>query len=127
MAPWRKTGAPGEAQNWSAWYQMYGPSNSLRNTMVANGDGDKKIWATEFGFPTNGPSGSYVSEATQAQMITQAYQLFGSYSWAGPLFVWSSRDAGTSTSTKYNFYGLLRYDFSQKPALTAYQAAAAAG
>lgn len=119
--------APGDAQGWSAWYQMYGTSTSLRSTMVANGDGDKKIWATEFGAATNGPSGAFVSEATQAQHITKAYELFGSYSWAGPLFAYSSRDSGTDPSTTYNFFGLTRYDFSLKPALAAYQAAAAAG
>ena len=119
--------APGDAQSWSAWYQMYGTSTSLRSTMIANGDGDKKIWATEFGVPTNGPSGSYLSEGMQAQHLKTAYELFGSYSWAGPLFAYSSRDNGTDTGTNYNFYGLTRFDFSAKPAFAAYQAAAAAG
>ena len=35
---------------------MYGTYPSLRSTMTDNGDGGKKIWATEFGAPTNGPS-----------------------------------------------------------------------
>lgn len=119
--------APGDAQSWSAWYQMYGTQNSLRSQMEANGDGGKKIWATEFGAPTNGPSGSYVSETTQAQQVSRAAELFRSYAWAGPLFVWSSRDNGTDTGTNYNFFGLLRHDFSAKPSLSAFQAAAAAG
>jgi hypothetical protein len=113
--------APGDAENWSAWYQMYGTSTSLRGTMVANGDGGKKIWATEFGYPTNGPAGTYVSEATHAQHIKAAYELFNSYSWAGPLFTYASRDKGTDTSSRYNFYGLTRYDFSAKPAFAAFQ------
>ena len=38
--------------------------------MVANGDTDKKIWGTEWGAPTNGPSGSgYVTESTQAAQV----------------------------------------------------------
>lgn len=125
--PYSHPAAPGEAQDWSAWYQMYGPSNSLRATMEANGDGDKEIWATEFGFATNGPSGSYVSEAVQAAYVTKAYELFGTYSWAGPLFLWAERDYGTDPGSNYNFYGLTRKDFSEKPAFAAYQAAAAAG
>lgn len=125
--PYSFPAAPGETYAWSAWYQMYGGADNLRSLMVANGDGDKKIWATEFGAPTNGPSGGYVSEATQAQHITRAYELFKTYSWAGPLFVWSSRDAGIDTGTNYNFFGLLRNDFSTKPSFAAYQAAAAAG
>jgi hypothetical protein len=118
---------PGATDSWSTWYQMYGTSPSIRSIMVANGDGDKKIWATEYGVPTNGPPGTYVSESTQAQMITTAYQLFGSYDWAGPLFVYVSRDQGTDTSNRYYFYGLLRNNFSQKPSYAAYQAAAAGG
>jgi hypothetical protein len=118
---------PGDAQGWSAWYQMYGTSPSLRSVMQANGDGGKKIWGTEFGAPTNGPAGSYVDEATQAQMITKAYQLWTTYDWAGPLFTYSSRDYGTSTSTRENFFGLLRNDFTAKPSYAGYQAAAGVG
>jgi hypothetical protein len=119
--------APGDAQNWSAWYQMYGPSNSLRATMTANGDGAKRIWATEWGVPTNGPSGTYVTEAVQAQQLTKAYALFKTYSWAGPLFTYVARDKGTDPSSRYNFYGLSRFNFTLKPAYAAYQTAAAAG
>jgi hypothetical protein len=119
--------APGATDGWSTWYQMYGTSTSLRSIMIANGDGDKKIWGTEFGYPTNGPSGTFVSEAQQSTWITLAYQLWASYTWAGPLFIYVSRDQGTSTSNRYNFYGLLRYDFSAKPAYAAFQAAVAAG
>jgi hypothetical protein len=31
---------------------------------------------------------------------------------------YAGRDQGTSTDTRENFYGLLRYDFSPKPAYT---------
>lgn len=115
---------PGDAYAWSAWYQMYGTSTSLRSTMVANGDGAKKIWATEFGAPTNGPAGSFVTEDAQSRTASNGISLFRSYDWAGPLFWYSGRDLGTSTSTRENFFGLLRYDFSQKPAYAAYKAAA---
>lgn len=125
--PYSHPAAPGEAQSWSGWYQMYGTSNSLRSTMEANGDGGKKIWGTEFGFATSGPAGSYVSETVQAQHVTTGYALFGSYPWAGPLFLWAERDYGTDPGTNYNFYGLTRKDFSKKPSFTAYQAAAGAG
>jgi polysaccharide biosynthesis protein PslG len=115
---------PGDAQTWSSWYQMYGTSPSLRSVMTDNGDAAKKIWATEFGAPTNGPSGSYVSEATQASMLTKAYQLYRSYTWAGPLFFYQGRDqSATDTSTRENFFGLTHNDFTPKPAYTAYQQA----
>jgi hypothetical protein len=116
---------PGETQSWNAWYQMYGPTPSLRSVMTNNGDSAKKIWATEFGAPTNGPSGSYVSEATQASMLTKAYQLYRTYDWAGPLFFYQGRDLGTTTDTRENFFGLTHNDFTAKPAYTAYQQATA--
>lgn len=122
--PYSWPAAPGQAESWSAWYQMYGTNPSLRSTMVDNGDGAKKIWATEFGAPTNGPSGSHVSEATQATMIAEAYTVWQTYSWGGPLFTYSGRDLGTSTDTRENFFGLMRYDFTKKPSFAAYQAAA---
>jgi hypothetical protein len=117
---------PGDTDTWSAWYQMYGTAHSLRSVMVANGDGDKNIWATEFGAPTDGPAGSYVSQATQAAMITRAYQLWAGYSWAGPLFTYQGRDQGTDPSTNENFYGFINNDGTPKPAFAAYQQAVAA-
>jgi hypothetical protein len=116
---------PGDTDTWSAWYQMYGTSTSLRSLMVAHGDSAKLIWGTEYGAPTNGPAGSFVTQAVQAAMITRAFQLWSTYSWAGPLFVYDSRDQGTSTSTRENFFGLFNYDFSPKPSAAAYEAAVA--
>lgn len=95
--------------------------------MTANGDGDKKIWATEFGAPTNGPSGSSVSEADQSRMLAKGYTLFGTYTWAGPLFWYSHRDLGATTDTRENFFGLLRNDFSPKPSYSAYRTAVVGG
>ena len=118
---------PSYVASWSAWYQMFGTTPSLRSVMIANGDGDKKIWATEWGEPTNGVSGDgHVSETQQATDLSEAFKLFGSYPWAGPLFVHNYRDDGTDTSTRENFFGLLHRDFTQKPSWTAFHTAATA-
>ena len=118
---------PGDAQAWSAWYQTYGTSTSLRSVMVANGDSGKRIWATEYSAPTNGPAGSNaVTEATQAAMLTRAYSLWSSYDWAGPLLWYGGRDAGTDATDRENFFGVLRNDFSPKPAYDAFKSAALA-
>jgi hypothetical protein len=118
---------PGEAQYWSPWYQMYGTAPSLRSLMIAHGDGAKQIWATEFGAPTNGPSGSYISEAAQATMVTRAIAAWRSYPWAGPLFFFQGRDMSSNRYSRENFFGFLRYDFSPKPSYAAYQAAVTGG
>jgi len=100
-----------------AWNQMSTTNPSLRSIMVANGDANKKIWITEFGVPTNGPDPHwYVSESQQAEMVAATFQLYESYSWAGPLFWYSFQDAGNTTNTNENFFGLVRADGSTKPA-----------
>jgi hypothetical protein len=97
-----------------AWGQM----TDMHNVMAANGDGNKQIWITEFGAPTNGPNvaGDHVSEAEQAQILSDAIRIWKTYSWAGPFFYYDYQDSGTSTLNSENFYGLLRADGSQKPA-----------
>jgi hypothetical protein len=112
----------------NVWAQMSETSPSLRSIMVANGDANKKIWITEFGAPTDGPDPAwYVSEAQQAQMVTDALGLYKNYSWAGPLFWYSLKDAGTTTDTSENFFGLIRADNSLKPAYTTLKNLIAAG
>jgi hypothetical protein len=117
---------PGDAQAWSAWYQMYGTNPSLRSVMTANGDAGKKIWATEFGAPTNGPAGSFVSEGEQAKIISKGYAVWRTYDWAGPLFTYQGRDQGTSNDTRESHFGLLHNNWSPKPAYDAYRQAVAA-
>jgi hypothetical protein len=124
--PYTTPGRPGETQAWNAWFQMTGARTSLRSVMAHNGDANKQVWATEFGAPTGGPSGSYVGEADQAELVTRAFKLFASYDWAGPLFWYAPRDLGVDRSTREDFYGLIRNDFSAKPAFTAYRSLAAA-
>jgi hypothetical protein len=124
--PYCTPGLPGESQRWNPWYQMTGAPTSLRSVMAANGDVGKQIWATEFGAPTGGPSGTFVPESVQVELLTRAYKLFGSYRWSGPLFWYAARDLGTDRSTREDFYGLLRNDFSPKPAFDAYRALTAA-
>jgi polysaccharide biosynthesis protein PslG len=123
--PYTQPAPPGNVHPDCAWYQIYGTQTSIRSLMTASGDGAKKVWGTEYGPPTAGTPGS-VSESTQAQWVTDAYRLWRSYDWAGPLFWYSDRDeapSGVSTSA-WDYYGLLRHDFSPKPAWSAYRAAA---
>ena len=125
--PYSFPNPPSTIADWNPWYQMFGTTPSLRSVMAAHGDSAKKIWATEWGAPTNGPAGSgFVTEAVQASHLTEAYALFGSYPWAGPLFVHDFQDDGTSTSTREHFFGLIRFDWSQKPSYVAYKNAAGA-
>jgi hypothetical protein len=109
----------------SAWSQVSETSPSARSMMVANGDSAKQIWGTEFGAPT-GTASSAVSESAQAQLVKDGYAKWKTWSFAGPLFWYSARDQGTNTVDREQNFGLVHFDYSPKPSLSAYQLAAAA-
>ena len=113
---------PGDQKDWSAWFQMYGTEPSIRSVMADNGEAKKLVWATEFGAPTNGP-GWTVTEPEQAKMISRALELWPTYKWAGPMFIYSHRDRGTDTSDRENFFGIHRFNGTAKPAVAAMAAA----
>jgi hypothetical protein len=118
---WDLTGCPSQYDPNSAWSMMGDTPNSLRTLMEMNGDGDKRIWLTNFGAPTvAGP----VNEMQQAQLLTDAAALLRSYSWAGPMFWFSYRDIAVDGQNPWDWFGVVRPDFSAKPAHAAFAAAA---
>jgi hypothetical protein len=101
--------------------------------MIANGDSAKQIWITEFGAPTNGPGAlatptnynfganpDHVDETLQASMVTEAVTQYKATPWLGSFFWYSYKDQGTDPNTNENFFGLLLYDGSKKPAYYAF-------
>jgi hypothetical protein len=107
---------------WSAWSQMSETSPSARSIMTANGDAGERLWATEFGEPTAATSTS-VSEAVQAQYVSDAITKLKAWSWAGPSFIYSGRDNGTDMSSIENAFGIIRNDWSLKPSYNAFAVA----
>lgn len=111
---------------WSSWQHML----SIRKIMEANGDAGKRIWATEYGAPTGGPGNKrqsnfleftygsdHMSEVSQEEMARVVFSLYrDNSSWMGPFFWYSLHDNGQENSTPENFFGLVRYDGSKKPA-----------
>lgn len=87
----------------------------LRSLMVRHGDTDKKIWITEFGAPTGTVPGA-MSETDQADTIRQARRQVQSWTWAGPLIYFELRDEGTDPADIQQHFGLVRRDWSLKPA-----------
>jgi hypothetical protein len=119
MHPYCNPDLPGAPDAWSAWFQMYGTPTSLRSLMVAHGDGAKKIWGTEFGAPSAGAPGD--TQAFQAQTVTRAFQLWSTYSWAGPLFFYQGRDNGSDAGDRFDNYGFATTGFSLKQSFFAYR------
>ncbi len=97
----------------------------LRTTMAANGDSAKVIFGTETGFPTAGANST--SEAGQATLVTGlfAYWKTATGSQQGPLFVYTLRDL-PGAADREAWFGLVRNDFSVKPAFAALTAVNAA-
>lgn len=124
--PYSYPAMPSYTGDWSGWTQML----DLRKIMVKNNDINKRIWITEYGAPTGGPGSmhevnqlsfahgsDYMSETAQKEMAQQAMTLYSQNTdWMGPFFWYSLKDSGTSKNTPENFFGLLRYDWSKKPA-----------
>ena len=107
--------------NWNTFHRM----PLLYDLMVRNGDGDKKMWITEFGASTGTAPGA-VSEAEHAAIITDAFHAMAQLHFVGgPLFIYAMRDAGTDPADVEDNFGLLRRDFSPKASRAAYQQAAA--
>lgn len=103
---------------WSGWPMMEGP---IRSLMVAHGDGDKRIWLTEYGAPTNADG---LSEDDQATMLRRAVELARGHDWAGPLLWYSYQDLGTDPGESEHWFGLLRHDGNPKPAFVTFQSLA---
>lgn len=96
--------------------------DELDNITVRSIGQSRKIWATEYGAPTFGEYS--VIEDRQAELVSEAYRAWFMHSYAGPLLWYSHRDRGTS-SDREDYFGLLRYDGSQKPAYFTYSNVAA--
>jgi exo-beta-1,3-glucanase (GH17 family) len=110
---------PGETQPWNGWYQMV---TQVRPTMQTYGDSVKKIWITEFGAPTGGTPGTYLTEQQQVQQMQSAYSNAQSYSWAGPLLWYSFKDFDTSDKTdRENHFGIVNSNWTKKPAFDTFR------
>lgn len=93
--------------------------------MKANGDGEKLIWLTECGAPTNGASSARVSEAKQAETLRQLVKIARTPgSCMGPVLWYGYRDRGGSTGDIENWFGCLAPDGRRKPVYDTFRQAA---
>lgn len=83
----------------------------MHDLMVANGDGDKLIWTTEYGEPT-----SVATEAQQAAFIQDYLTTWSTYDYTGPSFIYTTRDRNTEGTTPDETLGVLRDDWTWKQA-----------
>lgn len=88
----------------------------VKSTMDANGDSHKQVWITEFGYTTTSEDGG-VSEAQQAEYLTQAYRYVENLPWVHSLFWYSARNApfDNDADSYESRFGLMTTDFRLKP------------
>ena len=106
--------------SWNTFLRM----SLIHDLMVAKGDGAKLIWSTEVGAPTGTGSGA-VSEDQQAAIASDAIRAIAQRPWAGPLFWYAMRDAGTDPADREQNFGLIRNDFTPKKSLATFTATVA--
>lgn len=99
---------------------------ALHDVMAAHGDGDTKIWITEFGAPT-GTSPHALTQQGQATTFLQARHQVERWDWAGPLIYYELVDGGTDPVDKEENFGVLRKNLTLKLAALALMAGAQKG
>ncbi|MDO8737076.1 MAG: cellulase family glycosylhydrolase [Thermoleophilia bacterium] len=112
--PFSYPALPSEVLSWSNWSQMSDLNPSIRSTMVANGDSDKKIWATEYGVPTDGLDS--VNETLQALSYRDVFPQIADKPWLATLFFHTYKDYGNDPYAVNNYFGIIRKDGTRKPA-----------
>lgn len=109
---------------WDPKYDFRDGTAAMRDAMVAHGDAAKQVWLTELGWTTCA-DGSYicVSERDQATFVKEALTLIRTrWPWVRAATFYEARDSRDGSCTECR-YGLLRRDFSPKPAYRALRSA----
>jgi hypothetical protein len=115
---------PGEGCDSTPQCAMTWPQelSAYEQEFADHGYGQQPLWLTEFGWPGNAVARGelYPSYATQAAYLRQAYEALMALPFVKAAFWFNLRDyqpGYPSGDPPYFYhYGLLNYDFSQKPA-----------
>ena len=102
---------------------------TTRKIMNRNGDTDKKIWLTEIGCPgvragiktNNWWMGENPTEAQQAQWLKAVYTELLKDKTADKIFWAFFRDCNKHWDNGVDYFGIIRWDFSKKPAFSVYK------
>jgi len=88
----------------------------LMRAIQTNAGDTSPIWITEFGFPTGTSSQWHVSETEQANLITTSFNDLNNLAWVKAAIVYNLRNKGTDPNTMEDNFGLIRRDYTPKPA-----------
>jgi len=120
---------PGDSDSFRGNRQFYflNTIEGYHDIMVEFGDGDRKLWATEFGWAsienlTQQPNEGYGyavdnTELEQAHYLVTALQLARNKGYTGVMFIWNLNFApARGEDDERAAFGILRGDWSQRPA-----------
>ena len=102
---------------------------ALIDLLKRHGDGNKKVYATEFGWSTHSNKGPEklwnrgVTEAQQAEYILAAYAEMAKFPQIAAAYVYTERDTAVG-DPQQDGYGVMRRDLSLKPSYYAVKCAA---
>lgn len=117
------------AQGHRSWF-FQATISAYHTTMQNNGDGNKRLWATEWGWGsienlTPSPAAGYEffqdnTEAEQADFIVKAFQIAKARGYMGVMFLWNLNYAPVcGAECEQSAFGIVRPDWSHRPAYNA--------
>ena len=121
---WSAGKGPSDPECANRWWNMFGPRDESRpcgelayvhSVMVKHGDTAKKIWATEWGYPTSGATN--IALETVRDYLAESVSMWRSLPYTGPLFLYSYRDACRDAANPECNFGVVTRDFVPKGVL----------
>jgi len=117
------------AKGHRSWF-LQATISAYHTIMQNNGDGNKRLWATEWGWGsienlTPSPAAGYEffqdnTEAEQADFIVKAFQIAKARGYMGVMFLWNLNYAPVcGAHCEQSAFGIVRADWSHRPAYDA--------
>src|SRR4051812_9103068 len=117
---WRSPDDPWK-QEWRKYTFITGVP-AMHDALVRHGDGAKQLWLTEFGFSSCADGDRWcVTERDQASYIRESLRIVRGWPFVRAAVVYNLRNKGT-THGREDQFGLVRRDFTPKPAYAAFKA-----
>ncbi len=88
-------------------------TKQISDILHANKDSSKKLWCTEVGFPT---CSAGIDEDSQSDYMITYFESWFQETWAGPFLWYSIYDRGSNRNDPEDNFGLIRHDWTEKPA-----------
>lgn len=94
---------------------------AIRALMEQYGDGDLKVWASEYGLPTTPLDPLhpllYNSPQKQADFLADFLASWQREEGTGPIFIYSTRDLNSGSTSDQDNFGIWYTDWTEKPAV----------